>query len=181
MYTSDAVYLSFKNALYNKLFSIDISDFESAWGNGLSNKTRFVEKLFSSLASDMSLFIEYEKFRCDMTLLDEDGIPLVFIESENNHSTAVTEVEQLCCLHAPLKVLVISCSWFDTERERWLPIWSSIIKKYSEAYPTNSKFSIIIGEWGRGVPCDDILRYYMVTLSSLGEVIDDVEWVLQKS
>jgi hypothetical protein len=100
---------------------------------------------------------------------------------ENAHSTASTEIEQLCCLNAPLKILVISCDWYDTERERWLPVWQDIINKYNNAFPTNSKFSIVVGEWGRGIPCDEILRYYLVTMSSTGQVIEDLVWQLQKT
>ena len=179
MYTSDSVYLKFKEALKNELFKIKIDDFESAWCNGLANKTKFYELFFSGLASSMSLYTVYEQYRCDMTFIDEDEIPLVLIETENNHTTASLEISQLCGLNAPLKVLVISCDWFDSEREKWIPIWSDIIRKYNLAFPTNSKFCVVVGEWGRGHPCDDILRYYVVTMSNMGEVIEEIEWRIQ--
>ena len=179
MYTSDTLYLQFKLALKKQLFNTTISTFEHAWANGLSNKTKFYGEFFSSVAKELNLNTAYEQFRCDLTFSDSDNIPLILIECENVHTTASTEIEQLCCLNAPIKALVISCDWFDTEREKWLPIWRTIIKKYNFAFPTTSKFSIIVGEWGRGKPCDDILRYYLITLSSTGDIIDDVEWTLQ--
>ena len=179
MYTSDTIYIEFKKALKKHLFNTSIATFEQAWINGLTNKTKFYEEFFSTVADELKFETVFEQFRCDMTFVDNENIPLVLIECENAHVTASTEIEQLCCLNAPLKALVISCDWFDTERAKWLPIWQDIIKKYNLAYPTTSKFSIIIGEWGRGKPCDDILRYYLITLSATGEIIDDVEWTLQ--
>lgn len=179
MYTSDDIYSWFRDSLKSKLESISIEDFNDGWSKGLRNKTNFYKNLFGELVDNSQMFIGHEQFRCDLTIYDKDHIPLVLIETENNHQDASTEIDQLCCLHAPLKVLVISCAWHDSERSRWLPEWQAIIKKYNTAYPSNSKFCIVVGEWGRGKPDDQILRYYMVTLSANGDIFEDLVWQLQ--
>lgn len=179
MYTSDEIYIWFRDNLKRKLESTTIEDFSNAWSNGLVNKTNFYRQFFSGLVEDSSRFVGYEEFRCDMTIYDKEHIPLVLIETENNHQDASTEIDQLCCFHAPLKVLVLSCAWYDSEREKWLHHWQKIIEKYNAAYPTNSKFCIVVGEWGRGKPDDEILRYYLITLSSNGSIIEDLVWTLQ--
>ncbi|MFC3031675.1 hypothetical protein ACFOEE_03980 [Pseudoalteromonas fenneropenaei] len=181
MYTSDDIYIWFRDRLKSKLETISLSDFAIGWSTGLANKTKFYEQLFKEVGEFERKVVTYEQFRCDVTISDENGVPLVLIEMENAHSTASSEIEQLCCLNAPLKVLVISCAWHDSERERWLPIWQNIIRKHNSAFPTNSKFCIVVGEWGRGRPCDELLRYYMVTLSSQGNVVEDLVWQLQKT
>lgn len=179
MYTSDDIYIWFRDSLKRKLESTSIDYFNDAWCNGLKNKTNFYKKFFSDLVDGTSRFVGYEQFRCDMTIYDKDNIPLVLIETENNHQDASTEIDQLCCFHAPLKVLVISCDWHDSEREKWLPEWQEIIRRYNSAYPSNSKLCIVVGEWGRGYPDDKILRYYLTTLASNGSVIEDIVWQLQ--
>lgn len=180
MYTSDDIYTWFRDSLKKKLESISLDEFDTAWCNGLTNKTTFYNKFFKELGEDAGKIVAYEQFRCDVTISDQNQIPLVLVEMENDHSDASTEIDQLCCLNAPLKVLVISCDWYETERDKWLPVWQDIIKKYNTAYPTNSKFCIVVGEWGRGKPSDDLLRYYVVTMSSTGKVIEDMMWQLQE-
>lgn len=179
MYIPDEIYTWFKASFEQKIKSTPIEDFKYAWSNGLDNKTLFFKTLFSDLIQDSTWLVQYEHFRCDIMICDQHRIPLVFIETENMHRTASTEVQQLCCLHAPLKVLFISCSWHDSQREKWLHTWQSILRTHHAAYPSNANFCIVIGEWGRGIPDDGILRFYLLKLAPHGAITEDCVWELQ--
>jgi hypothetical protein len=175
MYTSDTVYRSFIKALETIIKDTDISKFEEVW-KSVSSKTEFYKKnFFESLADNMSCKLKTEEFRCDFTLMDSDDFPLVRIESENKHGTASHEIYTLCRLLSPLKVLFLSCEWTDSEGKKFLPEWREAIRKFNLSYPTDFKFCIVIGEWGRRNPPDDILRYCIATLSSDGEIFDEFE------
>ena len=181
MYSSKIICNEFKKNVKDQIYDIPVTDLLSAWQNGLANKTKFYEKLFKDVASRMGHEIEYERFRCDSTIVDKNKFPLVLIETENKHTTATTEVHQLCGIVSPVKALVLSCEWADSEREKWLPKWQEIIRTYNSTFPINSRFCIIISEWGRKITNDEILRFYFISLDSNGEIIDDLEWEIESS
>jgi hypothetical protein len=104
------------------------------------------------------MHVWYEFLRCDFTLVNAEGIPLVFLESENIHGSASEEIEKLCCIAAPVKVLFLSCSWYDSERAAWLDEWMQRVRKQHEFIEFDSVYMIVVGEWGRGKPSDDVLR-----------------------
>jgi hypothetical protein len=66
------------------------------------------------------------------------GSPQVFIEYENRAQSAMVEVEKLCYLRAPLKILITFCRWPDKDLRKkwvdcvagswkWLPEFSGIV------------------------------------------------------
>lgn len=150
-----------------------------AMWRGIGEKTHFYENgLMPTIASKLGCRLEIERFRCDFTFTLPEGVPVAFVESENAHPTAGKEIVDLCCLAAPVKALIVSCAWHDSEREIWLPRWREIIRRHHAYFPMDCVYGVIVGEWGRGVPDDTILRYYFTAVDSRGDVIAESEWSL---
>lgn len=158
----------FRDSLILELKATPIADFEAAW-MGLKNKTGFYgSDLLARVSERNNWTVWYEFLRCDFALVNHDGIPIVFIESENNHQSASEEIEKLCCVCAPLKVLLLSCSWYDSERAIHLQGWRERIRKQNEALSFDCVYAIVVGEWGRGYPDDGVLRYYIESFDADG-------------
>lgn len=163
----------FRDSLLAELQSTPIKEFEEAW-QGLKNKTSFYgSKLLSRVAELNQWSIWYEFLRSDFALANADGIPVVFIESENNHRSASEEIEKLCCVASPVKVLFLSCEWHNSEREAFLDGWLERIRRQHSALPCDCIYMIVVGEWGRGHPDDGILRYYLESYDSTCHQIED--------
>jgi hypothetical protein len=137
----------FRDALHEKLQVSTLDEFRKAW-ESVSNKTRFYESFFKRLSDDLGYTLFYEEFRCDYTMKNTNGYPMVLIESENDHKTATTEVEQLLRLVAPVKMLVLSCEWHDSQREVFLKRWIKKIKEFNDFFPTDSIFCFWLANGG---------------------------------
>lgn len=119
-------------------------------------------------AQKLGFLMAPERHRCDYAFVNLDGVPLIFAEVENAHTTASHEIRCLCSLAAPLKVLVLSCDWQDTEKARFLPQWREIIKTHHAVISMDCLYAVIVGEWG-----DALLQYSFTLLDTRGEVIED--------
>lgn len=162
----------FRDSLVAELKLTPIGEFEEAW-QGLKNKTEFYgSKLLVRVAHRNQWEIWNEFLRCDFALANSDGIPIIFIESENNHASASEEIEKLCCIAAPVKVLFLSCEWFNSERQAFIDDWLERIRRQHSALPFDCMYMFVVGEWGRGDPDDGILRYYLESFDPLGQEIE---------
>lgn len=147
MISPHATWNDFRKAFCDTLDTIDRTHLLEAWENG-ANKTAFYEHKFMSIVAERlgcSLAIEY--LRADYTFFTADHIPLVFAEAENAHGSAGHEIKNLCSVAAPLKVLILSCSWQDSERDRFLPEWVNVIRMRHQAILMDCCYGIIVGEW----------------------------------
>jgi len=164
---------NFRDSLLCELQLTPLQKFEEAW-HGRKDKTGFYgSDLLHRVAERNHQSIWHEFLRCDFVLANTDGVPVVFIESENDHRSARDEIEKLCCVLAPVKVLFLSCEWHDSERAVYRNGWLERIKKQHSALPYSCIYMIVVGEWGRGNPCDEILRYYLESYDSDGRQVED--------
>ena len=150
-----------------------------AW-NSQPDRTNFYKnKLLPIMASSMKYDIKNELFKVDVAMcLKTDNnhyVPLIFIESENKAHDATHEIWKLCCLAAPLKVLITCVEWSDVPgmwvrggaKNKLLNSWKEIIKDHNYVWPHPCVYGIIVGE------CDknNILRFYSNCLSGSGQEI----------
>src|SRR5438105_1129405 len=102
------LWTNFKNAFCRILDETEREKLVEAWGD-IKIKTTFYEsELMPAMAAQLGMGFQIERLRCDYTFLDANRVPLIAVEAENCHPTAWKEMESLCSLAAPLKILVLS-------------------------------------------------------------------------
>src|SRR5205814_6852218 len=130
------------------------------------------------VAEALDLALEPELLIVDFALVGKvDRVPRVFVESENIASSADQEVRKLCCLAAPLKVLLSVCEWDEAPsvwrrgsvRPRLLPAWRRVVAAHADAGLLSGEIVGVVAEWRP----DHFLRLYSVSLRdpSLEDVI----------
>jgi hypothetical protein len=107
-----------------------------------------------------------------------DGFPQIFAEVENNASSiAESELEKLCYVRAPLKLIITVCPWPNPElRDRWLKVIADCAKEWLPESP-EVVYGFIIGEcrWEEQVdsPQRPGLFFHLFAVSSAGELVDE--------
>ena len=169
----------FRDSFKQELELMPDEHFKHAWLNSSKRTKLYENQMFEKVASKLNLVYKKEEFKIDYTLCQKchDGynVPLVFIESENDASTAHHEMRKLCCLSAPLKVLITCVEWCDEpgawrhggEKGKLLSTWSKQIKSHASIWLTPSVTGIIVAEWNKN------LRFYCLAFNQLGEIVDE--------
>ena len=165
------------DAIIEELQSTPIADFISAWKTPKA-KTAFYGRFFKAVAEHIGCKLLTEFLRCDFVITNTFGIPIAFIESENAHGSATQEIEKLCATSAPIKILLMSCEWSDSERAIWFGRWRERIALQHTYFGSDCIYVIIVGEWGRGRTDDGILRYLFDVIDHRGVEINRLEIVL---
>src|SRR5271157_1214041 len=102
---------NFEDALVKELNARSLAEFKSAWAS-LPAKTEFYRTILLKKVGDRLKYeLGCEHLLRDFVLFNKDRVPVVFIESENNHASASHEIEKLCAVSSPVKALFLSCSW----------------------------------------------------------------------
>jgi len=138
---------NFEAALIQELKATPIAEFEKAWDGRLAKTAFYGSVLLPKIAESLGYKIASEFLRVDFVILNSDQVPVVFIESENNHESGHEEIEKLCAVSAPVRVLFLSCDWVEGEREKWLPGWLDIIATHHKYYGQEAVYMIVVGEW----------------------------------
>jgi hypothetical protein len=166
------LWAAFKTAFCKALDETEKPKRVEAWRT-VRNKTEFYEQtLMPAIKKLLSYDLQIERLRCDYTFLDGAGVPLIAVESENAHSTAWLEIEYLCSLAVPLKVLVLSCDW-QAEKDKYLKEWTEIIRKHHAVVDVKCLYAVIVGEWDE--PADAILEYTFTLLDTNGTLLEEAK------
>jgi hypothetical protein len=146
----------------------DPTTLRAAWASQ-GARTHFYSNIFARVAAGLDLDLEQELLIVDYAMVGkDDGVPRIFIESENIAFSAVQEVRKLCCLAAPLKVLFSVCEWDESEslwkngsmRPHLLPEWRQAVAKHKAAGTFCGDIIAVVAEWRP----DDSLRFYSLSL-----------------
>jgi hypothetical protein len=165
------LWADFKSAVSKALDEVEKANLIEAWKT-TRRKTEFYEwVLMPAVAKRLSLKLQIERLRCDYTFLDPNGVPLIAVESENAHPTAWQEMESLCSLAAPLKVLVLSCDWQASEKDKYLLEWTDIIRKHHAVVSVDCLYAVVVGEW-RGID-SCLIQYSFALIDTNGKVIEE--------
>ena len=168
------------DAVEAELCRTPMSEFEAAW-KALEAKTIFNERLWTAASRRLGYKLFNEFLRCDFVITNPEGIPVVFIESENNHGDADHEIEKLCAVSSPIKILMLSCEWSDSERDNWSPGWRKQIALQHSYFGADCIYVLMVGEWGRGKPDDGTLRYLLDVVDHRGVELERREIVIPNS
>ncbi len=104
----------FLGAFAQRIASIGAGVLRTAW-HSQHERTALYTGILRDVAGDMELTLEEQLLIVDYALVDATtNVPRVFIESENIAFSAMQEVRKLCCLAAPLKVLLSVCEWDES-------------------------------------------------------------------
>lgn len=161
---------TFKTAFCEALDQTPKAKFEEAWQH-IRKKTEFYEwTLMPAVGRQLGCQMKVERMRCDYTFFDESGVPIIAVESENAHPTAWQEIEYLCSLAAPLKVLVLSCDW-QNEKKKFLPEWTDIIRKHHAIVSVGCLYVIISGVWDN----EELPTYYFTLIDTAGSVLEETK------
>ncbi len=168
---------NFKAALIQQLKATPLADFNSVWGRDkVPDRTRFYKNnLLPKVAADLDYKFQSEFLLVDYSILNAERVPVVFIESEHSVDSAVRETDKLCAVSSPVKVIFLCCPWADGARARFLPRWKERIATHHKYFDQNAVYMIVVGEWGRGKPSDEILRYYVESFDVFGNEIEPKE------
>jgi hypothetical protein len=143
---------------------------QAAW-QGSTERTGFYNELFRSIAAQMDLELKREVLQVDYALVSRHTkVPRVFIESENQAWSAEQEVAKLCCLSAPVKMLVSVVEWDDQSgvwprgaaRTKLIARWREIVGQHSADGLISGRIAALIGEWRN----DGHLHFYCEDLAS---------------
>ena len=117
-----------------------------------SKRTEFyAHELLEAVAQRLGMSLQREFLAVDYvlkeSLFEHQPLRRIFIESENNVFTATHEVEKLCCVSAPLKVLITVAEWEDKEprwrsghRSHLLLRWRAIRRANQLIWPDRGQF-----------------------------------------
>ena len=168
--TDEPLSVRFCAAFANALGNADLGLLRAAWLTP-GARTAFYADLFRQVGAELTLDLEQELLIVDFALIGRsDRVPRVFIESENVASFAVQEVRKLCCLSAPLKVLLTVAEWDNSPsvwpkgavREQLLPVWCEEVSRHRAAGTLVGEVIVVVAEWRP----ENILHCYTRSLES---------------
>lgn len=177
----------FCKALGRQLDAATDEQLQRAW-SAHTERTRFYTgQLLRNVAQDLHLRFNTELFKVDFAMWTKGaggGVPIVFIESENDASSAHHEVRKLACISAPLRVLFVTIQWDESPgvwpsggmRRKLLDHWSSIIKEYQGVWPRSGIFALVVGEWQPS----HVLRFYANAFDADGNLLADEDQILME-
>lgn len=154
------------------------ADLTQMWSDSHRRTEFYARTLMPELAVRMEMGVASEVLRVDYTLVEKaSGVPLVVVESENEAFRAQEELWKLCCLSAPLRVLLTVVQWDDTPgvwegggwRSRLLHNWGCTVKAHAAVFPVPSLLLVLVGEWRANA-----LRYHLASFSlTSGELVEE--------
>ncbi len=162
---------------------------QTAWSSSAERTSFYSNTLLPRVADALNLAVKTELFKVDVALCAKSStghdVPLIFVESENNAFTATHEVSKLCCLSAPLRVLITCVEWNETPdfwpsggtRARLLSEWQDIMRAHCQFWPQPGVIGILVGEWGT----DNKLRFYAMAIGNNGDTCESESIVFEEA
>ena len=172
-FTSDLLWASFRKAFVDTTNEISIVDFEKAWISSGDRTMFYFDSLLPTIAKKLDLTFEKEMiYRIDGVFSKVGGqntkVPVIYLESENDIRTSEREVNKLCMLNAPLKILMVCNEWNEASKKLIKEYyWDYIIEDFAEQIGLKGVFAVIIGEW------NETLKIYTHVFNDKGEIIED--------
>lgn len=149
------------------------------WLSQTARTTLYADRILKQVAIRLGMVLVPERFKVDFAMGVKQGetlVPLVFVESENQAKGAEWEINKLCSLRAPLRVLICCTEWLETpgywprggRRTELVKCWSEIIQAHNRHLPDHGKIGLIVGESGKGG-----LRFYANAWDDNGQMPEE--------
>jgi hypothetical protein len=163
-----ALWAAFQRSFCAAVLSLEGIRLAEIWAAQYSRATFCADELLGSVARDLELDFKREHSRVAYSMWhrhsDSEPMPVIFIESEEQATCADQEVKTLCCLAAPLKVLMTFGEWEDViprwrnggHRSTLVTRWRSIRSTYHAAWRDPGVFGVLVGESDP----DGVLRFH---------------------
>jgi len=165
---------NFKQSLLEGIKETDVRAFEQAWKSCNDRTLFYFDILLPRVAQKLKLGFQKEKpFRIDGIFTIRGGqtndVPIIYLESENNARSSYEEVYKLCCLNAPLKVLIVCTEWDDQiwKEQVVYKYWHYIIEDFKDELSLTGYFAFIIAAW------DETLKFHSYVFNENAELIED--------
>ena len=179
----------FQESIAKELSNTPSQRLWEAWGSRGRRTIFYTEDLLPPVARELGLEWETELLAVDYAMsLPISRVPLVFVEAENDIGNAYNEVRKLCCLSAPVRVLLTVGEWDATEgvwshgglRLTLLKTWQAIVEAHVKARPSASVLGVLVGEWCDALPArsDHRLRFYSYLIDANAALSTDQTEVL---
>jgi hypothetical protein len=171
---SQSLWNKFKHSLIESIKETEVIAFKAAW-KSCSDRTKFYfGELLPKVAKKLDLGFHKEKpFRIDGIFVKKGGqttdVPLIYLESENIAASSHEEVYKLCCLNAPLKVLIVCTEWDDEFWKKQIidGHWHYIVEDFKDELSLTGSFAFIIAAW------DETLKFHAYVLDEHAEITED--------
>ncbi len=154
-----------------------------AWSSRKDRTKFYTKDLLPQVAKNMNLEITKEKFKVDFVMGKEDSsehvIPKIYIESENVFNSAGQEIEKLCSLNSPLRILITVDEWPNDPTKKFSKLreWQSIVKAHKKQNKQNfsGTIGILIGAFE-----SDILRFHALAFWPDGDLRDPEHVIFER-
>jgi hypothetical protein len=169
-----ALWAAFQKSFCAAILSLEGIRLAEIWAAQYSRTIFSADELLKSVAKNLDLdfkrehsMVAYSMWDCRS---DSEPTPSIFVESEEQATCADQEVKTLCCLAAPLKVLITVGEWEDA-MPRWrngglrstlVTRWRSIRSAYNMAWRDPGVFGVLVGESDP----DGLLRFHAFELDT---------------
>jgi hypothetical protein len=180
---STTLWQDFKHLFSEACDKHHLDGLTKAWCSSGDRTTFYVNTIFPEIAEKMNLKLRRELFKVDAAFckVSDSGydVPLIFIESENDASSATHEMRKLSSLNSPCRVLIVCCEWSSDlwghsgRQDELIKIWSAIVKSHSDLGNLNGTIGIINVEWG------EFLRLTAASWNEEGEMPELPHVILQ--
>jgi len=169
-----ALWAAFQRSFCAAILSLEGIRLAEIWAAQYSRTIFCADELLKSVAKDLELDFKREHSRVAYSMWDyrahSEPTPVIFIESEEQATCADQEVKTLCCLAAPLKVLITVGEWEDViprwrngeHRSTLVTRWRSIRAAYQTAWRDPGVFGVLVGESDP----DGFLRFHAFELDA---------------
>lgn len=173
-YQSRPLWEAFRNAIISSIQETAITVFEEAWKSCYQRTEFYFNELLPQVAGKLNLQFKKERpFKIDGVFWTKAGqtteVPVIYLESENIATRSNEEVYKLCCVNAPLKVLIICTEWDDAtwRKELGEGYWHYIIEDFKDEVGLKGLLAFIIADW------QETLRFHSYVINEGGEVAED--------
>ncbi len=150
----------------------------TAWSTQTERTKFYQTTALEHVASTLGYKFRTELFKVDFAMSvvkDDRKIPIIFVESENLITTAAHEIQKLCCISAPLRILLSVAEWDETKgvwqsgghRTTYLSEWQAIIRAHNSVWSRTGLIGIVVGEWRP----TDVLRFYFTAIDAEGALV----------
>ncbi len=149
-------------------------ELHSFWGSITGRTDRYLGNsgLLKRIDSKLKLEFIWEYLHIDGCYRDSNGWPQVFVEVENNPNSTLNEIEKLCYVRAPLKILITVSKWPPDKPLK--QIWTKNISnswQWLQESP-DTVYGFMIGEAKKDNSQGESLFYHYFSVSATGEVLN---------
>ena len=170
---------------FKRLFLVEVREFNDEerkqfWSSRPSRTSMYRDRLLPRIADGLKLEYKPESsenyFRIDGLYADPDcyGVPQIWIEVENDPKSSEREMDKLCYVRSPLKVLITVDRWPDDHLKAE---WLRYIRETWSCWPesTDTVYGFIVGEAKNSGDGGESLFFHLFSVSADGNAAPEEE------